>query len=339
MLLPRDVGRTADLTARTRDDRRHRATPHSACSRKVGVRPARPPPAWYGPLLRQHHRVGIEVVALPNGVALRSRRSCSDPDMTLRDIPAGDFDYEQHGSGYASARRPDPRIARQVLDALGDSKTVINVGAGASSYEPADRYVLAVEPSPSMRAQRPAGAAPALDAVAERLPFDDNSFDASMATLTVHQCADAHRGLREMRRVSRGPVVVLTIDASALQQFWLADYIPEVVAVEQARFPTIDHITGALAEGSADVRVDVVPVPRDCTDGFGEAFYARPEAFLRPEVRTVTSGLVLTDPLAVSRGIERLTTDLATGAWHRAHGHLRQQAFYLGALRLIVATT
>jgi hypothetical protein len=259
--------------------------------------------------------------------------------MTTRERPAGDFDYERQGVGYAVLRQPDPRIAARVHAALGASRTVLNVGAGAGSYEPADRYVLAVEPSAAMRAQRPVGAAPALDATAEHLPFDDDSFDAAMATVTVHQWGDVDQGLREMRRVSRGPVVVLTFDAPALQQFWLADYFPEVIAVEQARFPTLDQVTGALARGSAEVRIDVVPVPCDCTDGFGEAYYARPEAFLRPEVRAATSGLVLTDPGAVQRGLDRLEDDLASGAWDQAYGHVRQQAEHNGALRLITAST
>jgi Methyltransferase domain len=259
--------------------------------------------------------------------------------MTPRERPAGDFDYEQYGAGYASVRRPDPRIAARVHAALGASRTVLNVGAGAGSYEPADRYVLAVEPSAAMRAQRPAGAAPAVDAAAEHLPFDDDSFDAAMAMMTVHQWGDVDQGLREMRRVSRGPVVVLTLDAPALRQFWLADYIPEVVAVEQARFPTLDQVTDALAQGSAEVHVDVVSIPWDCTDGFGEAYYARPEAFLRPEVRAATSGLVLTDAGAVQRGLDRLEDDLASGAWDQAYGHLRGQAERNGAFRLITAST
>jgi SAM-dependent methyltransferase len=257
--------------------------------------------------------------------------------VTTRERPAGDFDYEQHGAGYASVRRPDRRIAARVHAALGAGRTVLNVGAGAGSYEPADRYVLAVEPSAAMRAQRPVTAAPALDAVAEHLPFDDDSFDAAMAMFTVHHWGDVRQGLREMRRVSRGPVVVLTLDAPALRQFWLADYIPEIVAVEQARFPALDQVTDALVDGSAEVRVDVVPVPRDCTDGFGEAFYARPEAFLRPEVCAATSGLVLTDPAAVQRGLDRLGRDLTSGAWDQAYGHLRGQAEREGALRLITA--
>ena len=259
--------------------------------------------------------------------------------MTTRHPPAGDVDYEQHGSGYAVQRRPDPRIEARVHAALGRSHTVINVGAGAGSYEPTDRSVLAVEPSPAMRAQRPVGAAPALHATAEHLPFDDDSFDAAMATVTVHQWADVDQGLREMRRVSRGPVVVLTFDAPALETFWLADYFPEVIALERSRFPTLARLTRVLGEGSAEVHVDVVPVPRDCIDGFGEAYYARPEALLRPEVRAATSGMVLTDPRAVQRGIDRLAADLASGAWDRAHGHWRELAEYHGALRLVTADT
>ena len=262
-----------------------------------------------------------------------------DEAVATRGRPAGDFDYEQHGQAYASLRRTDPRIEAQVHQALGASRTVLNVGAGTGSYEPADRYVLAVEPSAAMRARRPAGAAPAVDAAAEHLPLDDDSFDAVMATMTIHQWTDVDQGLREMRRVSRGPVVVLTVDAPALRQFWLADYIPEVVPVEEARFPPLDQIVDGLTPGSAEVRVDVVAVPQDCSDGFGEAFFARPEAFLQPEVRAATSGLVMTDPDAVRTGISRLEADLSSGAWDQRYGHLRQQHERRGAIRLVIAAT
>ena len=136
--------------------------------------------------------------------------------------PAGDWDYERHGHGYTAFRRPDPRIAAQVHRALGPARTVLNVGAGAGSYEPEGRYVLAVEPSAVMRAQRPRSLAPAIDAVAESLPLDDRSVDAAMAMITIHQWPDAGRGLREMRRVTRGPVVIMTFDGDALDRFWLA---------------------------------------------------------------------------------------------------------------------
>jgi Methyltransferase domain len=251
-----------------------------------------------------------------------------------RAAPAGDFDYETHGEGYAGRRRPDPRIAALVHAALGDARTVVNVGAGAGSYEPADRHVVAVEPSAAMRAQRPHHLAPAVDATAERLPFDEDSFDAAMATITIHQWSDVDAGLRELRRVSRGPVAVLTFDGEALQDFWLNEYVPEVIATERARFPAIDHVAAVL--GGA-VEVLDVPIPIDCVDGFGEAYYARPEAFLERDVRAAQSGWVLTDPGAVARGVARLADDLAAGRWDARHGHLRGKPEHIGAVRLVVA--
>jgi len=159
---------------------------------------------------------------------------------------AGDYDYEAGGPGYARQRRTDPRIAAHVHAALGGAGTVVNVGAGSGSYEPAGRAVTAVEPSAQMRRQRPAHLPPAVDAVAEDLPFPDGAFDAAMAVVTVHQWPDLRRGLAEMRRVSRGPVVVLTMEPAALELFWLAEYAPALLASERRRFPAIDRITRAL---------------------------------------------------------------------------------------------
>lgn len=265
----------------------------------------------------------------------RTRRLCFDRRVGgVRSAPAGDFDYEANGSGYAARRQPEPRIAAVLHAALGDARTVINVGAGAGSYEPSDRYVVAVEPSAAMRAQRPRQLAPALDATAERLPFDDDSFDAAMATITIHQWSDVDAGLRELRRVSRGPVAILTFDREALLEFWLNEYVPEVIATERARFPAIDHVVDVLG---GEVEVLAVPIPIDCADGFGEAYYARPEAFLAHEVRAAQSGWVLTDPDAVARGIARLADDLASGRWDERHGHLRDQPAHVGAVRMIVA--
>jgi Methyltransferase domain len=251
-----------------------------------------------------------------------------------RTAPAGDFDYETHGEGYTGRRRPDPRIAALVHAALGDARTVVNVGAGAGSYEPADRHVVAVEPSAAMRAQRPRHLAPAVDATAERLPFDEDGFDAAMAMITIHQWSDVDAGLHELRRVSRGPVAVLTFDGEALLDFWLNEYVPEVIATERIRFPAIDHVVEVL--GGA-VEILDVPIPIDCVDGFGEAYYARPEAFLEPDVRAAQSGWVLTDPDAVARGVARLADDLASGRWDARHGHLRDKPEHVGAVRLIVA--
>lgn len=247
---------------------------------------------------------------------------------------AGDYDYEAGGRGYARQRRTDPRIAAHVHAALGDAGTVVNVGAGAGSYEPAGRAVTAVEPSAAMRRQRPAHLPPAVDAVAEDLPFPDGSFDAAMATVTVHQWPDLERGLAEMRRVSRGPVVVLTADRDALERFWLAEYAPGLLANERRRFPAIDRITRALG---GVIAVTPVPVPIDCADGFIEAYYARPERFLDPAVRRSQSAWGFISESSAAAAVRRLGDDLASGAWDRRFGALRTQPEFAGALRLITA--
>ncbi|MFC7531959.1 class I SAM-dependent methyltransferase [Actinoplanes sp. GCM10030250] len=245
----------------------------------------------------------------------------------------GDFDYETKGHGYAVQRRPDSRIAAMIHNALGDARTVLNVGAGAGSYEPADRYVVAVEPSARMRAQRPATAVPALDATAEHLPFDDDAFDAVMATVTVHQWSDTARGLAELRRVARGPVVVLTFDGDALDRLWLAEYVPELIAAERRRFPPIAGIAAAIG---SDTEIVEVPIAIDCVDGFTEAYYARPERFLDPRVRAAQSAWGFVDDDAATRAVDRLRADLDSGAWDARYGHLRTQPEFLGSLRLIV---
>lgn len=254
--------------------------------------------------------------------------------MRTRDVPAGDFDYEAGGEGYRSQRRPDPRIAALIHVRLDGARTVLNVGAGAGSYEPADRHVVAVEPSRAMRAQRPPGLAPAIDATAERLPFDDDAFDAAMAIITIHQWSDTDRGLSELRRVSRGPVVILTFDAEALGRFWLAEYFPEVVAAERRRYPSIEHIAAVLG---GRVEAIEVPIPHDCVDGFGDAYFGRPEAFLEPVVRRSQSAWGFVDPAVVERQVERLRHDLASGAWDARHGRLRSLPEYRGAVRLVTA--
>ncbi|MGP8060634.1 MAG: class I SAM-dependent methyltransferase [Acidimicrobiales bacterium] len=250
----------------------------------------------------------------------------------MRQGPAGDFDYERFGHRYSAHRRTDPRIAAQVQAQLGSGHTVLNVGAGAGSYEPADRAVVAVEPSAQMRSQRPAGLAPAIDARAEELPFGDRVFDAAMATVTIHQWSDPVAGLAEMRRVTSGPVVVLTFDGDDLDQFWLAQYAPELIEAERRRYPSIDTVCSLLGWTS----VETVPVPFDCTDGFTEAYYGRPERFLEHEVRRSQSAWGFVDTETESRSVERLARDLASGEWDRRHGHLRGQERYLGSLRLVV---
>jgi hypothetical protein len=251
------------------------------------------------------------------------------------DGSAGDADYGTIARGYADYRRPDPRIAAAIGAALGDASTVLNVGAGAGSYEPRDRAVTAVEPSASMRAQRPAGLAPAVDSTAESLPFADDSFDAAMATFSVHQWTDLAAGLAELRRVATVPVVILSCDPAALDRFWLVDYAPEVIATEASRYPAPALVASLLG---GDARVIPVPIPLDCSDGFGEAYYGRPEALLDPGARLANSAWSL-----VGDGVERrfaasLRADLDSGAWDVAHGPLRTQPFFDGSLRLVIAT-
>jgi len=249
------------------------------------------------------------------------------------DGSAGDADYGAIGNNYARYRQADPRIAAQILEALGSARTVLNVGAGAGSYEPTDRQVTAVEPSATMRAQRPATLPRAIDATAEALPFPDRSFDASMATFSVHQWPDLAAGLGEMRRVTHGPVVVLSCDPAALDRFWLHRYAPEVVAVEARRYPPIEAIRQGLG-GSVEIRP--VAIPLDCRDGFNEAYYGRPEMLLEEGARLACSGWSFAPPEAVDRFVATLGADLASGAWDRDYGPLRRQATFEGPLRLII---
>jgi len=228
--------------------------------------------------------------------------------------------YDRIGRSYARHRRPDRRIAARILAALGDAGSVVDVGAGTGSYEPRDRFVVAVEPSHVMVAQRWPGAAPVVRGTAEALPFGDGEFDAAMALLTVHHWTDFGRGLAEMRRVARRRVVVLTWDREVVADaFWLArDYFPEVRETERG-LATLDEIVAALGTCT----VAAVPVPHDCTDGFFGAYWRRPEAYLDPDVRASISGLARLDETTIRRAIERLAADLASGDWDRRHGHLR----------------
>jgi len=248
------------------------------------------------------------------------------------DGSAGDANYGVIGGGYTRYRQPDPQIAAFIRNALGDAQTVLNVGAGAGFYEPVDRSVTAVEPSASMRAQRPAHLSKAIDAVAERLPFDDDSFASSMATFTVHQWPDLRVGLAEMRRVTRGPMVILSCDPDELDRFWLASYAPEVIAVEARRYPRIETIVREL--GGA--QVIPVPIPLHCTDGFGEAYYGRPERLLDPGARLANSAWSFVDSSVSDRFVATLRRDLQDGTWDAKHGDLREQPFFEGSLKLIV---
>jgi SAM-dependent methyltransferase len=239
--------------------------------------------------------------------------------------------YDQIGVNYRSYRRPDHRIAAAIVDALGPARTVLNVGAGAGSYEPTDRRVLAVEPSPEMIRQRPPGAAPVVQASATALPFADGSFDATLAVLTVHHWPDRARGLAELRRVARDRAVIVTWEAD-VAPFWLVDeYFPELLTIDRSIFEPID----ALRRMLGPIEVRPVAVPHDCVDGFLGAYWRRPEAYLDPAVRGAMS--TFTKIGDVEPGVERLRRDLADGTWRRRHGELLgRESLDLG-YRLIVA--
>lgn len=247
-------------------------------------------------------------------------------------VPHG-VDYERHGLAYATRRRADPRIAARIHAALGDARTVVNVGAGAGSYEPEDRWVLAVEPSATMRAQRPLNAAPAIAARAEALPLDAGAVDAALASVTVHHWQPPEAGLRELRRVARGPVVVFTFDLDAVPA-WQQEHLAEALAVDRPRFPRVEEIAAVLG---GRTRIETIPTPADCTDGFVEAFWSRPEALLDPDVRAAQSLWTLLTPGAEERIVERLREMLADGSWDRRYGHLRHEAAVDGSLRLVIS--
>ena len=241
--------------------------------------------------------------------------------------------YEQIGLGYASTRRTEPRIAARIFSALGHSHTVLNVGAGAGSYEPTDRDVLAVEPSRVMRSQRPHGAAPCIEANAEALPFPDQSFDAAMAVLSDHHWPDPIAGLREMRRVARR-VVVFQWDDAEIEHFWLTrDYLPEYRTLG-AGSPTLRERAAAI-----EARMEPVPIPFDVIDGFFHAYWRRPEAYLSEPVRRGCSVWARVGEQAEQRAVTSLTQDLDSGEWAARNAELLDlESIDLGA-RLLIADT
>ncbi|TCD06430.1 methyltransferase domain-containing protein [Erythrobacteraceae bacterium CFH 75059] len=236
--------------------------------------------------------------------------------------------YDSIGINYADLRRPDPRIASAIKEALSDCRSVVNVGAGTGSYEPTDRQVVAVEPSIDMIRKRAPNAAPAVKASAECLPFDDNSFDAAMAILTVHHWRDKPKGLRELRRVARGRVVLLTFDPASRP--WLTDYLPELAALDEAQMPSLDEYEKYLGR----VRVEPLMIPHDCSDGFLYAYWRRPYAYLDPRLRSGSSSFwALPD---ISKGIARLSDDLETGEWARRYANMLERKVYDAGYRLVV---
>lgn len=240
--------------------------------------------------------------------------------------------YDRIGRGYSGFRRPDPRIAQRIAAALGGARRIVNVGAGTGSYEPADREVTAVEPSAEMIAQRPADAAPVVQASAESLPFEDDSFDAALAVLTAHHWADLDAGLAEMRRVARERIVIVTFDAEALQSLWItADYFPAMLELQR---PSGAGARQLLEKLPAAVAAPI-PVPRDCTDHFFAALWARPELLFDDElVRPMWVWQSISEE-SRRAGRERLAADLRSGAWEERYGHLREQEELDVGLRLV----
>lgn len=244
--------------------------------------------------------------------------------------------YDTLGIGYAATRREDPRIAARIHGALGAARTVVNVGAGAGSYEPRDRWCLAVEPSDVMAAQRPADRAPALRGTAGALPLRDRSVDAAMSVLSLHHWGEEQeRGVRELRRIARGPVVLLTYDPAVCGEMWLfADYLPETRAVDARIFPALDRIDRWLG---GDSRVEVVPLARDTEDWMLGSFWAHPERVLDPAARAATSGFASLAPEVQARVVAAVGRDLASGVWERRHGHLRALESLDVGVRLVVS--
>jgi SAM-dependent methyltransferase len=237
--------------------------------------------------------------------------------------------YDSSGINYAELRKPDPHIAAAIQAALGEAETVLNVGAGTGSYEPVDRQVTAVEPSLEMIRQRSPSAAKVIQASAEDLPFDDDAFDASMAILTIHHWSNKEVGLHEMRRVTRGRILLLTFDAS--HRPWLTDYFPELAILDEAQMPTVPDYSRWLGA----VKVVPVLVPHDCRDGFLYAYWRRPELYLDARIRSGSSSFRAIGD--AETGVQRLRQDLETGEWKRRYGGLLAQEAYDAGYRLVVA--
>lgn len=243
--------------------------------------------------------------------------------------------YDEIGGNYSTYRREDRRLLALISDALGDAQTVVNVGAGAGSYEPRDRHVIAVEPSDVMAAQRGVDRPPAIKAGAEKLPLRDQSADAAMSVLSLQHWGDAQRtGVLEMRRVARRTVVIATYDARVSASWWLtADYFPEAAERDRATFPDPEII----ADWLGGARINVVPVPIDITDWMMGSYWAHPERVLDAGARSATSAFAQEDEATVNRVVDAVRSDLNDGSWDRKYGAIRALTTFDTGLRLIVA--
>ena len=240
--------------------------------------------------------------------------------------------YDRIGVNYARYRRPDPRIEQALARALGAARSVVNVGAGSGSYEPRERAVVAVEPSEVMVRQRPPGAAPVVRASAEQLPFADGSFDAALAILTVHHWADRRAGLREMLRVARERVVLLTWDPS-YTGFWLVDdYFPELLAYDCKILPSLDELASVLGP----LEVTSVPIPHDCSDGFLGAYWRRPLAYLDDGARSAISSFARIS--GVDARLAKLRADVESGRWAQRNAALLGLSELDLGYRIVVAS-
>jgi len=249
--------------------------------------------------------------------------------------------YDRIGRTYSSTRGTDPRIAAAVWDALGDARTVLNVGAGTGHYEPRDRDVVALEPSPVMIAQRPPGAAPVVQGRAEALPFEDDAFDAVMAVLSDHHWRDRRRGFTELRRVARQRVVLFNANPAEADRFWLTtEYLPEFLELISPRYRRPGAWRDELEDGLGAVELVPVPIAHDCADGFYGAYWRRPEAYLDPEVRAGTSVFAQVSSAAEARAIDALGADLQNGRWQERHRELLSlDELHLGFYVIVAETT
>ncbi|HMJ33501.1 MAG TPA: methyltransferase domain-containing protein [Baekduia sp.] len=243
--------------------------------------------------------------------------------------------YDRIGASYARTRHPDPALRALIERELGDARTVVDVGAGTGSYEPRDRHVVAIEPSDVMAAQRPRELAPAIRATAGDLPLRDGSVDAALAVLTVHHWdRERERGVRELRRVARGPVVIVTFDPAVSARMWLpADYLPEVAEQDLRDFPSMEQLAAWLGPGT---RVEPFPIPRATPDWTFGSLWAHPERVLDEQVIAGTSGFARLPPQARDRAVEAVRRDLRSGAWDERHGHLRALDAYDAGMRVVV---